>query len=98
MLSCGCLEADEAWHTCESRERLRWRTIVESVLDDVASQEACFEELFAHFGRPSSWTCFPDVEPALAALRRGRISPGRFVEFRRAAERRHGRSAATSSD
>ncbi len=33
VLSCGCLEADVAWHTCESRERLRWRTIVESVLD-----------------------------------------------------------------
>lgn len=68
-LSCACREADEAWHTCESRERLRWRTIVETVLADVVSPNACFDELFAHFGRPSSWTCFPDVEPALVKLR-----------------------------
>jgi putative hydrolase of the HAD superfamily len=68
-LSCGCPETDEAWHTCENRERLRWQTIVETVLADVASREECFDELFAHFGRPSSWTCFPDVEPALVALR-----------------------------
>ena len=31
-------------------------------------REACFEELFVHFGQPSSWSCFADVEPALAAL------------------------------
>jgi putative hydrolase of the HAD superfamily len=68
-LSCGCPETDEAWHTCESRERLRWRTIVDAVLTDVVAREECFEELFVHFGRPSSWTCFPDVEPALLALR-----------------------------
>ena len=69
-LSCGCPSAADAWHTCEARERLRWQTIVESVLDDVVTREACFAELFAHFGRPSAWRCFPDVEPALASLRR----------------------------
>jgi putative hydrolase of the HAD superfamily len=69
ILSCGCASAGDAWHTCEARERLRWQTIVESVLDDVVSREACFAELFAHFSRPSSWRCFPDVEPALSRLR-----------------------------
>jgi putative hydrolase of the HAD superfamily len=68
-LSCDCSQAAEEWHTCETRERLRWQTIVESVLDDVAYRDACFDELFAHFGRPSSWKCFPDVEPTLAWLR-----------------------------
>jgi putative hydrolase of the HAD superfamily len=68
-LSCGCAEAADAWHTCETRERLRWQAIVESVLDDVVARDECFDELFAHFGRPSSWKCFPDVEPTLAALR-----------------------------
>jgi putative hydrolase of the HAD superfamily len=68
-LSCGCAEAADSWHTCEMRERLRWEAIVESVLDDVASRDECFDELFAHFGQPSSWRCFPDVEPTLASLR-----------------------------
>lgn len=69
MPACGCPQAVEAWHTCENRERRRWQTIVDSVLGDVVSRDKCFEELFAHFGRPSSWSCFPDVEPALTALR-----------------------------
>jgi putative hydrolase of the HAD superfamily len=68
-LSCNCPDANEEWHTCESRERMRWKIIVETVLDDVSSQQACFEELFTHFGLSSSWICFPDVEPALMALR-----------------------------
>jgi putative hydrolase of the HAD superfamily len=68
-LACGCPEAADAWHTCETRERLRWQTLVELVLDDVVCQDECFEELFAHFGQSASWQCFPDVEPTLAALR-----------------------------
>jgi len=69
VLACACLAADEPWHTCESRERLRWKSIVESVLDDVHDRAACFEDLFVHFGRPSSWICFPEVESVLAALK-----------------------------
>jgi putative hydrolase of the HAD superfamily len=68
-LACGCADAAEPWHTCESREWLRWREIVESVLDDVVTRNQCFEELFAHFGQPTSWTCFPEVEATRAALR-----------------------------
>ncbi|HXY32710.1 MAG TPA: HAD-IA family hydrolase [Planctomycetaceae bacterium] len=66
---CGCLEAGDHWHTCETRERLKWEQIVRSVLDDVAAPEACFAELFAHFGRPDAWACFPDVGASLARLR-----------------------------
>jgi putative hydrolase of the HAD superfamily len=68
VLSCRCPETDQIGHTCESRERLRWQLIVESVLADALSHEECFDELFTHFGQPSSWTCFTDVEPALTAL------------------------------
>ena len=64
----SCPETDQAGHTCEDRERLRWQLIVESVLADVHSREECFNELFTHFGQPSSWSCFADVGPALAAL------------------------------
>jgi putative hydrolase of the HAD superfamily len=67
-LPCGCAEAIDAWHTCEAREQLRWRSIVDFVLDDVRSREECFAELFGHFGRPATWVCFPDVEPTLASL------------------------------
>jgi putative hydrolase of the HAD superfamily len=69
ILACACPAADEPWHTCESRERLRWSSIVESVLDDVDDRAACFEDLFVHFGRPSSWVCFPEVEAVLTALK-----------------------------
>ncbi len=70
VLTCLCPETDQMGHTCENRERLRWQLIVESVLTDVHSREACFEKLFVHFGQPSSWSCFADVEPSLAALSR----------------------------
>lgn len=70
VLTCSCPTAAEPWHTCERRERLRWKSIVESVLDDVKDPAACFEDLFVHFGRPSSWICFPDVEPVLPALKK----------------------------
>jgi putative hydrolase of the HAD superfamily len=68
-LNCGCPEAGDRWHTCEARERIRWERIVRQVLDDVASPDACFAELFAHFARPDSWACFPEVGAALRRLR-----------------------------
>jgi putative hydrolase of the HAD superfamily len=67
-LICGCAEADDRFHTCEARERLRWQRIVDSVLDDVPAADACFEELFAHFARPDSWAVFPEVGRALRKL------------------------------
>jgi putative hydrolase of the HAD superfamily len=67
-LICGCAEVDDRFHTCEGRERQRWRRIVAAVLDDVPSVDACFEELFAHFGRPGSWAVFPEVGDAFRRL------------------------------
>jgi putative hydrolase of the HAD superfamily len=67
--SCSCAEARDRLHTCETRERFKWQEIVRLVLDDVAAPDACFEELFAHFARPDSWTCFPEVGAALRKLR-----------------------------
>jgi putative hydrolase of the HAD superfamily len=62
-------EADRAngLRTSEARERRRWRRIVAEVLSDV-EPEACFAELFAHFARPDSWRCDPQVEPVLRQL------------------------------
>src|SRR5262245_59498810 len=47
-------ELDQAagWRTDEHREQRRWRSIVASVLDDVADEEACFQELWQHFAGP----------------------------------------------
>jgi putative hydrolase of the HAD superfamily len=59
----GALSTDEA------TERRRWRRIVTRVLPEVAEQESAFEELWDHFSQPASWHCFPDVAPALDALK-----------------------------
>ena len=67
-LACGCPESGDRLHTCDARERLRWQRIVQSVLDDVRDPDACFQELFAHFGQPDAWICFPEVGPALRQL------------------------------
>jgi putative hydrolase of the HAD superfamily len=56
------------YRTSEKREIERWRYIVSFVLDDVTDREACFEELFAHFARPSSWRCDTDAAGTLHEL------------------------------
>ncbi len=56
----------------EVDERRFWSDVVADVLPDVSDPAACFEELFAYFARPQSWTCFADVEETFAeAQRRG---------------------------
>jgi putative hydrolase of the HAD superfamily len=56
----------------EAAERQFWRDVVADVLSDVSDPAACFEELFAYFARPQSWTCFADVDETFAeAGRRG---------------------------
>jgi putative hydrolase of the HAD superfamily len=62
----------DRWATSEARERDRWTYVVAEVIDDVADVGACFDELFQHFARPSSWRCFPDVGDALTLLARQR--------------------------
>jgi putative hydrolase of the HAD superfamily len=64
-------EIDEArgpLTTDEATERRRWRRIVAGVLPEVPDPAGAFAELWAHFGRPTSWRAFPDVAPALEAL------------------------------
>ena len=56
------------WQTSEARERRRWRDIVHEVLDDAGNPEACFEELFAHFGRAQAWSCAAGTGPVLREL------------------------------
>jgi putative hydrolase of the HAD superfamily len=54
-------------------ERAWWRDVVRTALAVDAADprlEPCFAALFAHYARPGAWRVFPDVAPALAALRR----------------------------
>lgn len=55
--------------TSEERERRRWRTIVATVLSDVADADCCFRELFEHFRRPRSWRCEPGAGRILTTLK-----------------------------
>jgi putative hydrolase of the HAD superfamily len=55
-----------------ARERAWWRALVGAALGPGATSrtlDAVFEELFAHYARGEAWRVFPDVAPALAALR-----------------------------
>ncbi len=64
------LEAGSPWLTSDAIEIARWRWIVGQVVPDVQDAESCFAELWDHFARPSSWSCFDDVKESLLALRR----------------------------
>ena len=55
-----------------ARERTWWRAVVRQAFGpaaDQASFEACFAELFAHYGRSDAWRVFPEVPEALRQLR-----------------------------
>jgi len=56
------------YSTSELEERERWKQIVAAVLTDVNDIDHCFEQLHAHFAKPSSWRCFPDVSETLETL------------------------------
>jgi putative hydrolase of the HAD superfamily len=51
--------------TDEPTERARWQRIVAAVLPELPDPACGFSELWQHFARPKSWSCFPDVAPAL---------------------------------
>jgi len=63
-------EVDRAagWITSEARETMRWRRIVGESLDGVRSPEACFRELFQHFGQPSAWRMNPQAPKVMQDL------------------------------
>lgn len=57
------------YSTSEEVEHKRWRAIVADVLPEIPDPDRAFDELWDHFGRPEAWACFPDVAPAIAAIR-----------------------------
>ncbi|CAN5504181.1 HAD family hydrolase [soil metagenome] len=55
--------------TSEAREWERWQAIVAAVLHDVTDHDACFQELWQHFGQPANWKLAPDVDVLFRELR-----------------------------
>lgn len=66
----GGPDAQTPWLTSDAIERARWRWIVSQVVPDVDDPDACFEELWQHFTKPTSWVCFDDVATALVTFQR----------------------------
>jgi putative hydrolase of the HAD superfamily len=53
-------------------ERAWWRAVVRQAFGPAAehaSFDACFADLFAHYGRPEAWRGFPEVPDTLRLLR-----------------------------
>ncbi len=46
-----------------------WRAVYRDVLHDVSDSEACFQELYAHFGRVEAWQCYAEVAEVLGRLK-----------------------------
>ena len=65
----GAAPAESRFVTSEQIEFDRWKRIVGQVLDDVTDIDGCFQELFVHFGRPTSWRCFPETAEVLAEFK-----------------------------
>jgi putative hydrolase of the HAD superfamily len=64
------IDAAAGWRTSETRETARWRNIVHDVLFDATDAAACFQKLYTHFSRPSSWHIDPDTARVLPELTR----------------------------
>jgi putative hydrolase of the HAD superfamily len=52
-------------------EHAWWHRVVSETLQagDAPGFDACFDELFAYFAGPRAWRVYPDVRPALTAIR-----------------------------
>ncbi|MCI0741402.1 MAG: HAD family hydrolase [Gemmataceae bacterium] len=61
-------DRDSEFRTDEAREHRRWRDIVRYALPDVTDPDACFAELYAHFGRPTAWRCHPNAASMFVQL------------------------------
>jgi len=72
----ACFESDrvgtpDEFVSSEESERARWRWIVGEVFSELGPIDVvdrCFEELFEHFGKASSWRCYDDVAAEVSRI------------------------------
>jgi putative hydrolase of the HAD superfamily len=69
------------WKTNEMREKLRWRGIVISVLDDTRDPGGCAKELFDIFSKPTAWTHTPEAADLIANVQERGIRQGLASNF-----------------
>ena len=60
--------ADGCHRTSEATERAFWRNIIGELAGNQIGGDACFAELFTHFGQPAHWSCFGDADDAVQWL------------------------------
>jgi putative hydrolase of the HAD superfamily len=71
--------------TNEEMEEAWWRTLLERAFRDAGEErpltEELFREIFWHFAQGEAWQVFPDVRPAVAALRARGLRLGVLSNF-----------------
>jgi len=71
--------------TDEAAEKDWWRGVVDRAFRDSGEArgcgEACFEEIFTHFGKGDAWQVPPDVVPAIEAFRARGLKVGVLSNF-----------------
>jgi len=76
--------SDPARRTSDALEHAWWRSAVEQTFHHAGLEPPslpCFEAIFESFAQPGAWRVFPDVVPALAALRQRGLCLGVVSNF-----------------
>lgn len=61
-------DRQHGWRTDDQRELQRWQAIIREVFAELPDTSDLFRELWQHFARPDSWSCFPEVATTLCRL------------------------------
>jgi len=64
-----------------AHEVARWKTVVESVFDQLPNRNKLFDELWNYFADAAHWRIFPDVLDAFKSLHRAEIEIGVATNF-----------------
>ena len=60
--------ASDDLQTNEAAEHEFWAALIRQLCPNSSGFQACFDDLFAHFGDPANWNCFPDVADAISTI------------------------------
>ena len=60
--------AESDLSTSEVSERAFWADLIQQLCPKSTGFQACFDDLFAHFGQAENWRCFSDVAGLMTSL------------------------------